>query len=213
VEATRILAIRHGETDWNVGRRIQGQQDIPLNDMGRWQAERMASALAGEELAAVYTSDLRRAFATAESLARASGAPLQAASGLRERGFGSFEGATFDEIAARWPQANLRWRRRDPDYGPPGGETLAAFYARSVAAAERLAALHPGQTIALVAHGGVLDCLYRAAARIDLAAPRTWQLGNASINRLLWSAQGFALVGWSDVAHLERPEDAAAEGP
>ena len=67
----------------------------------------------------------------------------------------------------------------------------------------RLAAAHPGQTIAVVAHGGVMDCLYRAAARLDLDAPRSWQLGNASINRLLYTPQGFTLVGWSDTYHLE----------
>jgi probable phosphoglycerate mutase len=67
----------------------------------------------------------------------------------------------------------------------------------------RLAAAHPGQTIAVVAHGGVMDCLYRAAARLELDAPRSWQLGNASINRLLYTPQGFTLVGWSDTYHLE----------
>ena len=70
-------------------------------------------------------------------------------------------------------------------------------------AATRLAARHPGQTVALVAHGGVLDCLYRAASRIELDAPRTWQLGNASINRLLYSDEGLAMVGWNDSRHLD----------
>ena len=68
-----------------------------------------------------------------------------------------------------------------------------------------MAGAHPGQVIALVAHGGVLDCMYRAAARVDLRAPRTWQLGNASINRLLYTGEGFTLVGWSDTSHLDVP--------
>jgi 2,3-bisphosphoglycerate-dependent phosphoglycerate mutase len=72
-----------------------------------------------------------------------------------------------------------------------------------VATASRLAAAHPGETIALVAHGGVMDSLYRAASRVALDAPRSWQLGNASINRLLYTPQGFTLVGWSDTYHLE----------
>ena len=83
-----------------------------------------------------------------------------------------------------------------------GGEALTDFYARSVAAATVLAARHPGQAIALVAHGGVLDCLYRAALRLELAAPRTWQMDNASINRLLYVGQGFSVVGWNDSTHL-----------
>jgi len=121
---------------------------------------------------------------------------------LRERAFGRFEGATPAEIEQRWPEDAARWRRREPDHGPGGGEPLTDFYARSVAAATVLAARHPGQAIALVAHGGVLDCLYRAALRIELAAPRTWQMGNASINRLLYTGEGWAVVGWNDDAHL-----------
>ncbi len=79
-----------------------------------------------------------------------------------------------------------------------------------MAAASTLAARHPGQAIALVAHGGVLDCLYRAAAGVALQAPRSWQLGNAAINRLLWHGEGFVLVGWNDSAHLENAPPAQA---
>ena len=96
-----------------------------------------------------------------------------------------------------------RWREREPDFAPGGGETLEGFYARCVGCASALAARHPGQTIALVAHGGVLDCLYRAATRLGLQAARSWSLGNASVNRLLWHGDGFTLVGWNDAAHLE----------
>ncbi|MFG5410109.1 histidine phosphatase family protein [Piscinibacter sakaiensis] len=188
LQATRVLAIRHGETAWNVDTRIQGQLDIGLNPTGRRQAERLARALAQEPLAAVYSSDLSRAVLDA---------------GLRERAFGRFEGRTFDEIAQAWPDDSLRWRRRDPSFGPAGGETLSAFYDRCVATAERLAAAHPGEAIALVAHGGVLDCLYRAATRLDLQAPRTWLVANAGINRLLYTGEGFTLVGWADLGHLQ----------
>jgi probable phosphoglycerate mutase len=201
--ATRLIAIRHGQTAWNVALRIQGQLDIPLDAHGRWQAGRVAQALADEGVDAIYSSDLERAAGTAAAVALATGAALATDVALRERAFGEFEGLTFAEIEQRWPEAAARWRRRDPDFGPGGGETLSSFYARSVAAAERLAARHPGQTVVLVAHGGVLDCLYRAATRIALGAPRTWQLGNASINRLLRSEQGLALVGWNDTGHLE----------
>ena len=202
-QVTRVLAIRHGETAWNVDTRMQGQLDIPLNETGRWQARRLALALADEGISAVYSSDLLRAFETAQSVARGSGQPIVSDRGLRERSFGVFEGLTFREVEQRWPEQSERWRKRDPDHGPEGGETLRVFYARCVATATRLAAAHPGETIALVAHGGVMDSLYRAASRIGLDAPRSWQLGNASINRLLYTPQGFTLVGWSDTNHLE----------
>ena len=202
-QLTRILAIRHGETAWNVGARIQGHLDIALNDTGRWQARRMAAALADERLDAIYTSDLQRALQTAQALADASGQTIVANAGLRERCFGEFEGLTFSEVELRWPDQGARWRKRDPRFGPPGGETLQRFYDRCVETVNRLAHGHPGQTIAMVAHGGVLDCLYRAATRIDLQAPRSWQLGNASINRLRYTPEGLTLVGWGDTGHLD----------
>jgi probable phosphoglycerate mutase len=201
---TRIIAIRHGETAWNVDTRIQGHLDIPLNERGHWQAQRMAQALAYEEIAAVYASDLSRAFETGRYLAHTAGAPITPDTGLRERGFGLFEGRTFKEIESELPEQAQRWRKRDPHFAPEGGESLVQLFDRVVDTCQRLAALHPGQQIALVGHGGVLDALYRAATRQDLQAPRTWELGNAAINRLLWSPQGFALVGWGDVAHLDQ---------
>ena len=200
---TRILAIRHGETAWNVDTRIQGQLDVPLNDTGRWQARRLAQAVNEEGIAAIYASDLLRAYDTALAVADASGLPVISDVGLRERHFGHFEGFTWKEIEERWPAESERWRRRDLDFAPGGGESLRAFYDRSVATATRIASAHPGQTIALVAHGGVMDCLYRAGSRIDLQAPRSWQLGNASINRLLYTPEGFTLVGWADTFHLD----------
>ena len=210
--ATHIIAIRHGETDWNAQQRIQGHTDIPLNGLGQAQAERLVLALAEEPLAAVYASDLGRARATAEPFAWAQGLAVRLDVELRERAFGEFEGLSYGEIEARWPELAAAWRRRDLDFRPPGGESLVQFQARSVQAAIRLASAHPGQTIALVAHGGVLDALYRAASRSGLQAPRTWQLANAAINRLLLADEGLMLVGWNDCRHLEdlQPADSSS---
>jgi 2,3-bisphosphoglycerate-dependent phosphoglycerate mutase len=211
-DVTRIVAIRHGETAWNVDTRIQGQLDIDLNDTGHEQARRLARALAGEGLSAVYASDLSRASATARAVCERVGLPLRYDAALRERAFGTFEGLTWAEVQAHHPESLRRWRARDAAFGPPGGETLAAFYERAVSAIAAIAARHRGEHIAVVTHGGVLDALYRAASRIALDAPRTWQLRNASINRVLHGEQGFALVGWDDRLHLEdgtREESAA----
>jgi probable phosphoglycerate mutase len=202
-EATRILAIRHGQTAWNADKRIQGQLDLPLDATGMRQAERVAEALADEVIAAVYSSDLSRAVQTASPLVERRQLSLRPDPTLRERSFGEFQGRTFEEVTRSWPDQALRWRHRDPDYGPAGGERLIDFNDRCVAAAWRLAAAHPGQTIVMVAHGGVMDCLYRSAVGVGLSAPRTWQLDNAAVNRLLWSPQGLTLVGWNDRSHLE----------
>ena len=202
-EPTRIIAIRHGETAWNVDTRIQGQLDIPLSANGRWQAERLAEALAGEPLHAIYASDLTRAWETAQYVGQVQGLTVIEETGLRERGFGDFEGKTFAEIEQLLPDQSLRWRKRDPAFSPLGGESLLALRTRVIEAAERLAAQHPGEQIALVGHGGVMDVLYRAATRLEIQAPRTWALGNAAINRLLWTPEGFTLVGWADTQHLD----------
>jgi len=201
-QATRIVAVRHGETAWNVDTRIQGQLDIGLNDTGRWQAERLAAALAGEGFTALYSSDLSRAAATADSIGRACNLPVTLDAGLRERHFGEFEGRSWDEIESRWPAESARWRARDLEFAPRGGESLPVFSARVLATCRRLASLHPGECIALVAHGGVMDCLRRAAGRFALDAPRTWLLANATINRLLFTGEDFSLVGWGDARHL-----------
>ena len=203
IEATRIVAIRHGETAWNRDARMQGQLDIPLNPMGRVQAQRLVQALADESFDAIYSSDLLRALQTAQSIAANCPREVITEPGLRERCFGVFESLTYREVQVRWPEHARRWHERDPDFGPAGGEVLREFDARCMQTLTRLAAAHPGQSIAIVTHGGVLDCLYRAATRVDLQATRSWDLGNASINRLLYTPQGFTLVGWNDNAHLE----------
>ena len=203
MHATRIIAIRHGETAWNVDTRIQGHLDIPLNDTGLWQARQVAHALAGEPIAAVYTSDLQRAHATAQAVATATGAPLTTDLGLRERSFGHFQGRTFAQIEAELPDDARRWRKRDPHYAPDGGESLMSLRERIARTVTALAARHVGEQVVMVAHGGVLDVLYRLATRQDIQAPRTWQLANAAINRLLWTPQGLSLVGWADTQHLD----------
>jgi len=205
MEATRLIAVRHGETAWNVEARLQGQLDIPLNERGADQARRAARSLADDRPDVVVSSDLARARATAEAIAAYNQAPLLLDPGLRERSFGSFEGMTHNEVAQRWPEQSQRWRSRDPDFAPGDGETLRVFFERCVEATLRIAEAHAGKTIVLVAHGGVLDCLYRAASRVDLDAPRIWQLDNAAINRMLHTESGLTLVGWNDVGHLADP--------
>ncbi len=204
MDATRLIVVRHGETAWNVDTRIQGHLDIPLNATGLWQARQLGDALAGEAISAIYTSDLLRARKTAQAVADATGAALIDEPGLRERAFGSFQGRTFAEVETEHPEQARRWRQRDPDYAPDGGESLRVLRERVVDTTHRLAARHPGELVLLVTHGGVLDVLYRAATRQDIQAPRTWQLGNAAINRLLWThGHGLSLVGWADTQHLE----------
>jgi len=204
IEPTRILAIRHGETAWNVDTRIQGHLDVDLNDRGRWQAQRLAQSLAQRDaIHHIYCSDLSRAHHTAQAIALATGTPITVTPGLRERHFGLFQGRTFAEIETTWPEDTRRWKQRDPDWQPEGGESLVMVKDRIEQILNELAHQHAGEQIALVAHGGVMDVLYRMATGQDLKAPRTWALSNTAVNRLLWTPQGLSLVGWADVSHLE----------
>lgn len=203
MQATRIIAIRHGETAWNVDTRIQGQLDVELNDTGRWQARQTALALQEEDIAAIYASDLARAFETARAIGAVAGLQPVPVPALRERHFGHFQTLTWAEIETQWPQQAQQWRTRVPDWSPQGGESLLTLRARISDAVHTLAQRHLGQQIVLVAHGGVMDVLYRLATGQELQAPRQWPLGNAAVNRLLWTPQGLSLVGWGDDRHLQ----------
>ncbi|MCW5654191.1 histidine phosphatase family protein [Hydrogenophaga sp.] len=211
MQITRILAVRHGETAWNRATRIQGHTDIALNEHGRWQARRLATALQDEPISAIYASDLGRAFETADAVARVKGMAVSTHRGLRERHFGQFEGHTWAELEARWPTEALAWRKRMPDFAPAGGESLQQLQRRVIPAVLELAARHPGEQVLMVAHGGVLDILYRAATRLELQAPRSWELPNTAINRLLWSPEGLSLVGWADTQHLQTESGSALD--
>ena len=204
MQVTRILAVRHGETAWNRASRIQGHTDIDLNEHGRWQAAQLAQALRDEPITACYASDLSRARSTAQAVADLVGQTVGTHAGLRERCFGQFEGQTWVQLEAAWPAETQAWRKRLPDFAPPGGESLLQLQARVVAAVDELAARHPGEQVLMVAHGGVLDILYRAATRLDLQAPRSWELPNTAVNRLLWTPEGLSLVGWADTSHLQQ---------
>ncbi len=203
---TNIVLIRHGETAWNVERRLQGHIDIALNPEGARQAGALAAALAGERLDAIVASDLQRARQTAEALAAARGMPVRIDPALRERCFGGFEGLLYADIEQRFPAEFAAWQAREIDAPMPQGERIAEtfrqFYQRAVGAILGWAASHPGQTIALVAHGGVLECAYRAALGLPLETPRTFPVLNASINRFSVDNGKLRLDSWGEVAHL-----------
>ncbi len=208
MQSTRILAIRHGETDWNVETRIQGHTDIPLNAQGLWQADQVAQALKNESIDAVYASDLSRAMTTAQAIAHAHGLPIATHPALRERHLGHFQGKTWQEIESQHPDDALLWKQRLPEWTPAGGgENLLMLSERIHTCLNEIAARHMGQHIVCVTHGGVLDILYRLATRQALHAPRTWGLRNTAINRLLWTPEGLQLVGWADEAHLSQALD------
>ncbi|ALK95744.1 phosphoglycerate mutase [Massilia sp. WF1] len=202
----KIILIRHGETAWNAERRLQGHLDIPLNDEGERQARLLAEALAPEAIDLLVSSDLQRARQTAQAVATLRGMPLLVEPGLRERCYGGFEGLLYSEIEQRFPSEFAAWQARDIDAVLPSGkncgESFRQFYARATEAILGLASAHPGRTLALVAHGGVLECAYRMAGNLPLETPRDFKVYNASINRFRVDGGRLVLESWGEVSHL-----------
>ncbi len=202
-----LLLIRHGETAWNRERRMQGHIDIPLSEAGVRQAQALGRALAAERPLAIYSSDLGRARATAQPAADAHNMPVILRASLRERCYGAFEGLLYDEISQRYPQAFAAWRARELHARFPEGErqaeTQQEFHDRAVQAVTGIVSAHPACKLVVVTHGGVLDCLYRAATGMSIEAERNFGIVNAAINRLQWDGQRFRIVQWSDASHLE----------
>jgi probable phosphoglycerate mutase len=199
---TRVILVRHGQTDWNRERRFQGHIDVPLNDVGQAEAGRLALCLGRQSLAAIYSSDLARALQTARPVALAQGLALNTAPDLRERNYGVFEGMTLEEIATQFPQECDRWRSHDPDYRIPNGESQFQFRSRIFLAVDAIAMRHPASTILIVTHGGALDMYYRRAHSLAWDAPRSCPVPNAAINLLDWTPDRVSVLTWASSGHL-----------
>ncbi|MDP9791530.1 putative phosphoglycerate mutase [Catenuloplanes nepalensis] len=150
---TRLIIWRHGNTDWNAEGRVQGQTDVPLNDLGRSQAGTAAPLLAGLEPDAIYASDLRRARHTADALAALTGLPVTEDARLRERHYGLFQGLTNPEIAERFPEAFARWNGGDPEVGAEV-ERNDDVGKRVGEALREIADRHSGKVVVIATHGG-----------------------------------------------------------
>lgn len=178
---TTILLARHGETDWNAERRVQGKTDRPLNETGLAQARALADQLAGERLDAIYASDLSRAYDTARVVAQKHALPIEAIPDLRERDFGTWEGLTDEAIFERYPEA------RNGSWG--NAETRQELEARIIDVLRRIAQQHPGGRVLVVSHGGPLRTMLAHCA-IDVDGP----IANCHVVRLAFRNGEFAAL-------------------
>ena len=150
---TQLCLIRHGQTDWNLEGRYQGQSDVPLNEKGLEQAKSLIEKLKGQTFAAIYSSDLMRAQQTAEPIANMLGIPIQIEPRLREINQGEWEGVLVDDIRARYAEI---WSKRTVDPAnvrPPGGETVREVATRVYAALDDVSRLFPTESVIIVSHG------------------------------------------------------------
>ena len=199
---TLLFLIRHGETQWNLDHRVQGHEDVLLTERGREQARRLALWLAGEPIQAFYSSDLRRAWETAEILAAGS-APVWKEPRVREASFGLFQGLTTAEIEARYPEEFRAWRRDAVRHRPPGGETLEDLRKRCMTALREHLPKHPGQAVALVAHGGPVRVMVCGLLDLPLEVYPKLRVENTAVTRILFGDRGTILAGFNEVAHLK----------
>jgi probable phosphoglycerate mutase len=200
---TRICLVRHGETEWNAERRIQGQIDIGLNETGLRQAVAAGRWLKSAGIMALYSSDLKRAWTTAQSIGAQLGLVPTPVPEMRERRYGVFEGLTYDEAKANHPAGYAAFEGRNADYDFENGESLHAMFERVTGKLMELAALHPGETIAIVLHGGVLDIINRFVRGNSLETPRDFLIPNAGINWIAAVDGAWSLKTWGETDHLE----------
>lgn len=210
---TRICFIRHGETDWNVVKRIQGQTDIPLNETGHAQALAMAFNTFHYEFSAIYSSDLCRAHATAQMMADMCALEVKILPNLSERNYGIFQGITAEEGAQRYPKSYAHYMARDPEYDFEGGESLLRFAQRVEGAIELMIKHHSGQTIAAICHAGVLDIVYRKATGMPLNIPRDFVIPFCALNWFRFDncggdKHGWHLEAWNDHHHFAKGQHA-----
>ncbi len=202
-----LCLVRHGETAWNADGRVQGQLDIPLNDLGHRQARAVGAVLAREPFAAIYSSDLQRVMQTAEPTAKVLGIAPVLDARLRERHYGMFETLTYVEVKEKHPEEYARFRDKDLDYDFRTGESLRAFNERSLASVGEIAAKHAGQSVLVFTHGGVLEMVYRFARRVGLQSVRDFEIPNAAINRVEIAGDAWQVLAWAERAHLESARD------
>jgi alpha-ribazole phosphatase len=200
---TELILVRHGETEWNSGHRVQGHTDTPLSERGRAQAARLGPRLAREPIRAFYASDLRRAVETAEPAAALMGLSIECSAAFREANYGSWEGLTVDEIAARYPEEYALWRSDSARHRPPDGESLEALQERVMTALEELLEQHGGETLCVVAHGGSVRAAVCGVLGLPIDAWRSLRADNTGITRIRYSNLGPQLALFNDIGHLD----------
>jgi broad specificity phosphatase PhoE len=201
----RLFLVRHGQTDANLKNLALGRADVPLNDTGRRQAALIAKALAGEGLAAVYSSPLQRAHETARAIAAACGLEVRTNPGLIEMDIGEMDGLDFKEVRERWPDVIEAWLGAGgPEERMPGGERLVDVQRRAWKTVERLAERHrDDEAVCAVTHNFVILSVLTNVLGVELSQFRRLRHEVAAITVLERRDRRFRVVRLNDTCHLE----------
>ncbi len=202
----RFYFVRHGETEWNSTGKYQGQSDVALSQTGLCQAQALAARFPAETLDAIYASDLKRAAATAEAVVTRFRCPLEKDAALREIHFGDWEGHTYDEIAARWPEQGANFFRAPETLIIPHGETFPLLQKRAMQKIQEIAAKSEGKNVAVVAHGAILRTILVTLMHIPLHYLWSIRQDNTAVS-ILRLDHGFTTIELiNSTAHLARPD-------
>ncbi|MFR5602371.1 MAG: histidine phosphatase family protein [Lachnospiraceae bacterium] len=202
----KLYLIRHGQTDWNLQGRIQGNRDISLNETGREQAQALARGMGSREVSCIFSSRLLRARQTAEAIGAAKGVPVEVIDGLEEVDFGAWEGMTWEEINAAYPEEYAAWRKDPSAVTPTGGEAREQVEKRCQAAVERLLGRMEalGGDGAVVAHGAILVYILSYLLRNQKEPHQELIVENVSITTVSYDPvpQVGKLLQCNDTSHL-----------
>lgn len=198
----RLLLARHGQTDWNIAGRYQGQSDIPLNQTGCDQAEALAKRLSAETIHAVYSSDLSRAKDTAQAIANFHQLRVHTDSRWRELNFGEWEGMTYQEMSAHSPALFETWMMNPRHTPTPNGETLDELSKRVTSAFDDIKSKHKEETVLVVSHSGALQALLANLLGVDLNRYWQFKISQASLSELAVYQDSVVLNLLNDASHL-----------
>jgi len=204
VKTTELIIVRHGQTVWNQEGRHQGHLDSDLSELGVQQAQAIANRLANVSFAALYSSDLKRAYHTAQYIAQKTGHTITADQRLRERNYGIFRGLTITEIKEKFPAEFSAFKSGDPDYVIPEGESTRQKYDRTMQCMLQIVTTHLGRRVVIVTHGGVLDAVFRYTLGLPLSIPRRFKLFNASLNTFTVYGRVWMIGTLGDICHLRQ---------
>lgn len=201
----RWFLVRHAQTEWNAEGRAQGHSEVGLSGAGQRQAQQVALRLASVPLAAAYSSDLSQALTTAKYGLQGRGVPLRAAPELRELAYGVWEGMTYREIQAQYPDLYAQLLTAGTAFAPPGGESVQHLVRRVDSLVSRVSAAHAGdeENILVVGHGGSLRALIVVLLGLPVSAFWRFQVFPASLSIVSLYPDGATLDLWNDTSHLE----------
>lgn len=208
----RLILIRHGETERNRQRRVQGRSDVAMNRVGRGQAEAIALALRGEKIQALYSSPLQRCLVTARAISRLLGVAIEVEPGLQELNTGELDGLTAEEIASRYGSFWQQWHSNQLGWAQfPGGETLAEAQQRAWAAIQGIKERHGQGTVLVVGHQFIIMVIVLQALELDLSHFRKLRpLANGALTILDFGEDGVTLTRYNDTCHLTREDEGVA---